>query len=664
MAAKASAKETKTVKTEAKGDDKTDEMAKNVETPSKSLYCAESLTDDHKNINLHDFVAIVPGIVYDVLIFGFMCSAINTAPFTKVEESFNTQAVHDLMIYKIEDLAKYDHLEFPGVVPRTFLGPIVLRLMAQPVISIMTADGKKPLDMDWYLYMARYCLALLTVHSLRTVRQGANRAFGYTVGAFFSIICLTQFHLMFWGSRLIPNTWALIFVGYGVSAWIESWKPISVKERMAEVKERERIFGSPPTSLNDGRIRKLKVIQRASKDIPITFSSVKLIGSILFAAVVFRLELLALLVPLLVSEVFIFKHIKLIPAVVTSALFAILSLGATILVDTGMWKKSSLFWPEYEVFKFNIVNGRSKEYGISPPNEYVTSLLPRIAPIAFPLAIYAYGVDHRVRRFLTPAVIFVATMSLIGHKEWRFVFPVIPLINLAAAVAATRFHRLGFMTRKSQPVNTVGKPYFLHKVLAYFILPLAFIGSFLYAHLSTEISSLNYPGGVALNAAHLYIKPTDLEDGWPILHMDAYTCSNGVSRFLEKGRKEGWIYRKDENLTTDAQFLEAGFSHLLTTTPEIHVGQGWNQTGLDNKPVGPAPGSNWDMVPGYIHALKGVELDFGPGGWKVWLEETIQKVLKDGLKWRPKAYIYGVKLPIQVRKEPKVYLLQRKGWRS
>ncbi|MCJ1306579.1 dolichyl-P-Man:Man(7)GlcNAc(2)-PP-dolichol alpha-1,6-mannosyltransferase, partial [Agyrium rufum] len=74
-------------------------------------------------------------------------------PYTKVEESFNLQATHDILTYglipskdssiNIHIREKYDHVDFPGSVPRTFVGPVVLATIASPFARLVRGVNRQ-----------------------------------------------------------------------------------------------------------------------------------------------------------------------------------------------------------------------------------------------------------------------------------------------------------------------------------------------------------------------------------------------------------------------------------------------------------------------------------------------------------------------------------------
>ena len=71
------------------------------------------------------------------------------APYTKVEESFNIQAIHDILTYGLPfpgvegtDVflnTHYDHVDFPGSVPRTFVGAALLSGLSRPFVGLLSS---------------------------------------------------------------------------------------------------------------------------------------------------------------------------------------------------------------------------------------------------------------------------------------------------------------------------------------------------------------------------------------------------------------------------------------------------------------------------------------------------------------------------------------------
>ncbi|KAJ7961976.1 Mannosyltransferase [Quillaja saponaria] len=321
---------------------------------------------------------------YDLLLGSIAAFYVIMAPYTKVEESFNIQAMHDILHHQ-HHLDNYDHLEFPGVVPRTFIGALLVSVSASPFVLAMRLLHMPKI---YGLLVVRMGLGCIILYTLKFLRHQIRIKFGHQVEAFFVILTAVQFHLLFYCTRPLPNILALGLVNLAYGYWFK---------------------GHFYAALN----------------------------SVIFATIIFRCDMLLLLGPLGL-QLLLTKSVSLWNAIKSCITIGLLSIGLTILVDSIMWKR--LLWPEFEVFWFNSILNRSSEWGTHPFHWYFTSALPRSLLAAYPLSLLGILVDRRVRSFILPIFSFILLYSKLPHKELRFIISSVPVFNLSAAIAANRIY--------------------------------------------------------------------------------------------------------------------------------------------------------------------------------------------------------------------------------
>ena len=77
---------------------------------------------------------------------------------------FYTQATHDIL-YHNTNLAAYDHHQFPGVVPRTFLGSLLISAFTYPFYLIL-GDQKLKIQL-----ISRLILGLINAYSIQRIAK-------------------------------------------------------------------------------------------------------------------------------------------------------------------------------------------------------------------------------------------------------------------------------------------------------------------------------------------------------------------------------------------------------------------------------------------------------------------------------------------------------------
>ena len=371
--------------------------------------------------------------------------------------------------------------------------------------------------------LVRVALGLANATALGSMRYAVDTAYGKAAGRWYILLQASQFHVMYYASRTLPNMFAFM---------------------LTTVAQRELILVKSMAAR----------AQRSAKRRRLALYLLTLAG------VVFRSEIAILLAAETVYVLFrqrasLTKEV--IPAGLAGAAIGLLT---TLSIDSFFWQRFPI-WPEFIGFYYNTVLGRASEWGTSPPSYYFVNALPRLLLnpltllICIPLALSSKSVQKTSQDILLPHVAFMALYSLLPHKEWRFIIYSVPAFTAVASSSAGWF----WIRRRKSPFYRTLNLLMILSTLASFVTSLGLL----------YISSLNYPGGEALHRLH---ERTAADSESKVrVYMGNLACQTGVTRFQQI--RPSWVYDKTENETTllDPVFWQQ-FDYALAEEPQRVIG--------------------------------------------------------------------------------------------
>lgn len=428
------------------------------------------------------------------------------SPFTKVEESFNLHAIHDFIHQPSLSAVAHsgDHVQFPGPLPRTFIGALLIGSIAKALLPIFRFIGLIQSKFAEQIFV-RALLAIFNSSSLVYFGLCTRFVFGDMLSVSMLLLSASQFHLAFYASRTLPNMFAFPFVQIALGQYM-----VTMRRGKANA------------------VRKLGTLNACS--------------FLTFAAVVFRLELLGLLAPIVLLSL-ISRRVTFWQLVSRGFLVTFAGLEMTLPIDSYFWQK--LTWPEGANLIFNVLEGKSVQWGVMPWHFYFTSSLPKLLGITYPLALLGFAFNRKIFLLGACTLVFLVAMSCLGHKETRFIIYIVPVWNLSTSIC----------------VHRISSPFLHSRWIKWGLMSGIGMIAALNMALTTYLSMYNYPGGTAMVKLHSL-------EGFPTqdlrIHMDNLVAQTGGSRFLQLNDLDGikayplatkgqvWQYDKLGNLTEAA----------------------------------------------------------------------------------------------------------------
>lgn len=455
-----------------------------------------------------------------------------------MEESFNVQAVYDLLYKPWTAVHTFDHVEFPGVVPRTFIGPIIIATIVRIPMTMLRLSSFAT------LHVVRGVLATFVAASIIAMCSAIIYTFSSPlITFFFMTFTVSQFHIPFYASRLLPNVFALILSNFALADILRS---------------------STPSSLSSSQ-------------------GYRGIAILSIAVALFRSELVLLLLPTLVG-LCATRVVCFVRACGTALIAAVCTAIASILVDSYFWQRVA--YPELEVFYFNAVRGGSSAWGVSPAHWYFTNALPRALGGTLVLALVgAVRFRSRLATTIYPVIFFITVYSTLPHKELRFIFYALPMLNVAAAAASAASYKDLVQSIRSFRGKKDAAPSTRRKALRRAIIATALVfstvgsiaGSAAQTAVSVWASRHNYPSAHALRRMHVREEAIyrtsslcETSSQAAAVHIDVDSAINGISQFVYREPNASgcpqWSYSKDEHVMNNSW---PQFTHLITERKHV-----------------------------------------------------------------------------------------------